>query len=342
MKAKSLPLVLLLFNAPAIADTAADFYKGKTMTLVIGMAPPDQHDNDGRTLARHIGKYIPGNPNIIIQNMPGAGALKAAQYLAHIAPRDGLTFALLQRGVYMMPLLGYPDATYDPLKFSFIGSRSPETSITVVWHQARVKTIQQAMQEEVVLASAGGGGDGNVLPFLYNETLGTKFKVIGGYPGGGEMNLAVERREVDGRGGWSMGAMRGTHEDWYQEKKVTILLQHGLRKHSEIPDVPLAQDMAKNEDDRSLIELFGKQQGIGFAFVAPTDVPADRLKALREAFAKTMLDPAYLAEASNMKADLNPLSAAQMEALVRDIYATPRAIVDRAKRILIANGAKLN
>ena len=335
-------LTLLAGAGAALADAVEDFYRNRTITLVIGMAPPDQHDNDGRALARHISKHIPGNPNIVAQNMPGAGALKAAQHLAHVAPRDGLTFGILQRGVYLMPLLGYPDATFDPMKLGFVGARSPETSITVVWHESKVKTLREAMEQEVVLASTGGGGDGNVLPFLYNETLGTRFKVIAGYPGGGDMLMAMERREVDGRGGWSMGAMRGTRDDWYREKKVAIILQHALRKHPELQNVPLAQEMAKNEGDRALLELFGKQQGIGFAFVAPPDLFADRLAALREAFVKTTRDPAYQAEVANMKVDLDPLSSGQMEALMRDIYSTPRPVVERARKILIANGAKLN
>ena len=225
---RELTALFAMIVAPnfALAQSVEDFYRGKTITLVISMAPPDQHDNDGRALARHMSKHIPGNPNIVAQNMPGAGALKAARHLAHVAPKDGLVFGILQRGVYLMPLLGYPDATFDPMKYSYIGARSPETSITVTWHASRAKKLQDAIDGEVVLASAGGGGDGSVLPFLYNETLGTRFRVIGGYPGGGDMNLAVERGEVEGRGGWSMGAMRGTRDDWYREKKVNIILQH--------------------------------------------------------------------------------------------------------------------
>ncbi len=337
-----LAFAALVAAGAARAGAVEDFYRGKTITLVVGMAPPDQHDNDARALARHMVKYIPGNPAISVQNMPGAGALKATQHLAHVAPKDGTVFGILQRGVYLMPLLGYPDATFDPLKFSFIGSRSPETSITVTWRDASAKTLADAIRQEVVLASAGGGGDGSVLPFLYNETLGTKFRVIPGYPGGGDMALAMERREVDGRGGWSMGAMRGTKDDWWREKKVNFILQHALRKHPDLPSTPLAQDLARNSEDRALLELFGKQQGIGFAFVAPPDVPADRLAALREAFLQTTRDPAYRAEVEAMNVDLDPLSSARMEALMHDIYSTPRGVVDRAKAILIANGARLN
>jgi hypothetical protein len=241
-----------------------------------------------------------------------------------------------------MPLLGYPDATHDPLKFSYVGSRAPETSITVVWHESVARNLDDARAREVVLASAGGGGDGSVLPFLYNETLGTKFRVVAGYPGGGDMLLAMERREVDGRGGWSMGAMRGTRDDWYQEKKVRILLQHALRKHRDLADTPLAQDTATKPDDKALLELFAKQQAIGFAFVAPPGVPADRIAALRKAFLETTRDDAYRAEVANMKVDLEPQTSEQLEALLRDIYSTPKSVVDRAKKILIANGAKLN
>ena len=326
----------------ALADPVEDFYRGKTVVITVGMAPPDQHDNDARALQRHMGRYIPGNPQIVVQNMPGAGSLKATQYLATVAPKDGLAFGIVQRGVMMMPLLGYPEATFDPTKFSFVGSRAPETSIVVLWHEAKVKTIEQAMREVVILASAGGGADSNTMPFIYNDTLGTKFKTVIGYSGGGDMNLAMERREVDGRAGWSMGAMRGTHEDWYQEKKANIILQHALRKHAEIPNVPNARDIAKNDADRALIDLFAKRAEIGFPVFAPAGIPPDRLAALREAYIRTMRDPAYLVDAKAMQAEVDPIPGARMNALVSDVYATPRDIIERAKNILRAQGQTLN
>ncbi len=343
MKAPLTGVVLAAFAAgAALADPVEDFYRGKTITIVVGMAPPDQHDNDARALQKTMGKYIPGNPAIVVQNMPGAGSLKAAQFLATVAPKDGLMFGVVQRGIMMMPLLGYPDATFDPTKLNFIGSRAPETSIVVLWHEARVKTIQQAMQQEAVLASAGAGADSNTMPYMYNETLGTKFRVVVGYSGGGDMNLAMERREVDGRAGWSVGAMRGTHEDWWQDKRGNVILQHGLRVNPEMPTVPRAQDLAKNEADRALLDLFAKRTEIGFPVFAPPGIPPERIAALREAYVRTMSDPVYLADAKAMQAEVAPLNGAQMDALIKDIYATPRAIVDRAKNILRAQGAVLN
>ena len=333
-------LLLGLFaSSGAQADPVEDFYAKKTITIVVGMTPPDQHDNDARLLAKYMGKYIPGNPSFIVQNMPGAGGMKTVQFMATTAARDGTTFGISQRGMMMMPLLRYPDANFDPTKFTWIGTRAGETSIVVLWHKVPVATIQDAMTRETIVASSGGGADSNTMPFLYNETLGTKFKVVVGYAGGGDMNLAMERGEVDGRTGWSVGAMRGTKEDWYRDKMVKVILQHGLRPNPELGNIPMAQDLATNDADRKLLELFAARQEIGFPVFGPPGVPADRAAALRAAYMKVMQDPAYIAEVKNMKVDLAPLSGTQMQALIDQIYNAPKPVVERARDILIKNGA---
>ena len=323
----------------ALADPVSDFYAKKTITIVVGMPPPDQHDNDGRLLAKYMGKYLPGNPAFIVQNMPGAGGLKTVQYIASNAPRDGTTFAISQRGMMMMPLLRYPDSNFDPTKFTWIGTRAGETSIVVLWHTVPVHSIQDVFKRETIVASSGGGADSNTMPFIYNETLGTKFKVVVGYAGGGEMNLAMERGEVEGRTGWSVGAMRGTKEDWYRDKMVKVLLQHGLKRNPELGSVPLAQELAANEADRQLLVLFAARQEIGFPVFGPPGVPLDRADALRAAYMKVMQDPGYIAEVRNMKVDLAPLSGAEMQSLIDQIYNSPKAVVERARDILIKNGA---
>jgi len=332
-------LLSLLGAKTAQADPVADFYAKKTITIVVGMPPPDQHDNDARLLAKYMGKYVPGNPSFIVQNMPGAGGMKTVQFVATNAARDGTTFAISQRGMMMMPLLRYPDANFDPTKFTWIGTRAGETSIVVLWHTVPVATIQDTMKRETIVASSGGGADSNTMPFLYNETLGTKFKVVVGYAGGGDMNLAMERGEVEGRTGWSVGAMRGTKEDWYRDKMVKVILQHGLRRNPELGDLPLAQELATNDNDRKLLELFAARQEIGFPVFGPPGIPEDRASALRAAYMKVMQDPGYIAEVRNMKVDLAPLSGTEMQALIDQIYNSPKAVVERAREILIKNGA---
>jgi hypothetical protein len=332
-------LLGLVASSGSQADPVEDFYAKKTITIVVGMTPPDQHDNDARLLAKYMGKYIPGNPSFIVQNMPGAGGMKTVQFMATTAARDGTTFGISQRGMMMMPLLRYPDANFDPTKFTWIGTRAGETSIVVLWHKVPVATIQDAMTRETIVASSGGGADSNTMPFLYNETLGTKFKVVIGYSGGGDMNLAMERGEVEGRTGWSVGAMRGTKEDWYRDKMVKVILQHGLRPNPELGNIPLAQDLATNDADRKLLELFAARQEIGFPVFGPPGVPADRAAALRAAYMKVMQDPAYIAEVKNMKVDLAPLSGTEMQALIDQIYNAPKPVVERARDILIKNGA---
>ena len=342
-RALSLMLALTLggsaISLRAMADPVEDFYSKKSITIVVGMTPPDQHDNDARLLAKYMGKYLPGNPSFIVQNMPGAGGMKAVQYMATSAPRDGTTFGISQRGMMMMPLLRYPDANFDPTKFTWIGTRAGETSIVTLWHTVPVSNIQDVMKRETIVASSGGGADSNTMPFLYNETLGTKFKVVVGYTGGGDMNLAMERGEVDGRVGWSVGAMRGTKEDWYRNKLVKVILQHGLRPNPELGSIPLAQDLAHNADDRSLLELFAARQEIGFPVFGPPGIPADRAEALQAAYMKVMADPDYIADVRQMNVELAPLSGKEMQALVEKIYAYPKVVVERARDILIRNGA---
>ena len=331
--------VCLAAATGALADPVEDFYAKKSITIVVGMPPPDQHDNDARLIAKYMGKYMPGNPNFVVQNMPGAGGMKTVQYMATTAPRDGTTFGISQRGMMMMPLLRYPDANFDPTKFTWIGTRAGETSIVVLWHNVPVKGIEDVLTRQTIVASSGGGADSNTLPFIYNETLGTKFKVVVGYAGGGDMNLAMERGEVEGRTGWSVGAMRGTKEDWYREKLVKIILQHGLKPNPELGSVPLAQDLARNADDRSLLELFAARQEIGFPVFGPPGIPPERAAALQAAYMKVMADPDYIAEVKNMKVDLAPLSGKELQALINRIYASPKAVIERARDILITNGA---
>lgn len=334
------PLIAALaFSAAAQADPVASFYTGKTINIIAGMSPPDQHDNDARLLSRHMGKYMPGTPALVVQNMPGAGGLKLVQYMASVAPRDGTTFGISQRGTMMMPLLKYPEASFDPRQFTWIGTRAGETSIVVLWHKVPIKSIDEVRMREAIVASTGGGADSNTLPFIYNETLGTRFKPVIGYSSGGDMNLAMERGEVDGRVGWSVGAMRGTKEDWYRGNLVRVILQHGLKRNPELGNVPLAQDLAKNEDDRKLLELFAARQEIGFPVFGPPGIPKERAAALRAAYDKTMKDPQYIAEVAKMNVDLAPYSGADMQSLIDRIYATPTTVVERARSILLQAGA---
>lgn len=323
----------------AYAGPVDEFYSGKTLTIIAGMPPPDQHDNDARLLARFIGKNIPGKPTVIVQNMPGAGSLKAVQYLSDVAARDGTIIGIAQRGVMMMPLLGYKEANFDPRRLTWIGTRAGETSIVALWHTAPVAGFKDLLTRETIVAATGGGADSNTLPFMYNETIGTRFKVVKGYSGGGPMNLAMERGEVEGRVGWSVGAMRGTKEDWYQNKLVKIVLQHSLKPNPELDGVPLAQELAKTEDDRALLELFAARQEIGFPVFGPPSIPRERVEALRNAYDRVMIDPEYIAVVKKMNVDLDPKNGADMQALIEKIYSVDPKIVNRAREILIKNGA---
>ena len=326
-------LLLGLFaSSGSQADPVEDFYAKKTITIVVGMPPPDQHDNDARLLAKYMGKYVPGNPSFIVQNMPGAGGMKTVQFMASNAARDGTTFAISQRGMMMMPLLRYPDSNFDPTKFTWIGTRAGETSIVVLWHTVPVTTIQDAMKRETIVASSGGGADSNTMPFLYNETLGTKFKVVVGYAGGGDMNLAMERGEVEARiNSWS--SWKVTKPEWVQSGAFVVIAQ-GARRNPELGEIPSVIDLAREGDDREVVRMITLGAALGRPVTAPPGVPEERVAALREAFVAMTKDPGLLVEASAMRMEIEPLRGQDMQQMISQVLATPARVAARAKEFL--------
>jgi tripartite-type tricarboxylate transporter receptor subunit TctC len=324
------------FAAPAMAQLSeADFYKGKQVQLVIGYASGSGYDFYARLLARHMGNHIPGNPNIIPQNMPGAGSLKAANWLYSVAPKDGTVFATTGRGVPMTPLLGGAGANFDATKITYVGSMNNEVSVAVAWHTSGITTIEDVMKRELVVgATAVGVDDTTVFPAVMNAMIGTKFKWIVGYPGGNAMNLAMERGETQGRAGWSWSSVKSTQMDWYKEKKIHVLVQMSLSKHEDLPDVPLVMDLAKTDEQRQVLELIFSRQVLGRPFYAPPSLPASRVKTLREAFDATMKDKAMLAEADKSQMEITPVSGVEIEQLIARIYKTPADVVKRAIEIM--------
>jgi tripartite-type tricarboxylate transporter receptor subunit TctC len=303
------------------------------LTIVIGFTPGGGYDLYGRTVGRHINKYLPGNPNVVPQNMPGAGSLKAINYLYNKAPKDGSTIGTFSRGIPMEPLLGNHEARFDPLKLNWIGSPSQETNVVFAWHTTPFKTMDDLHKQEMIVASTGKGADTATFPLLLNDILKTKVKVVTGYPGAAETLLAVERGEVHGLGGLSWGYVKAAKPDWIRENKINVILQFANEKNEELKSVPMATDLVKNDADRKLLDMFVSRLVMAWPLAAPPDVPADRVQALRTALAATVKDKAFLAEAEKQNMDVAPVSGEAIAALLKQIYASPPEVVARAREI---------
>lgn len=318
-------------TASAQSDPAA-FYKGRNIDLVIGAAPGGGHDVYARAIARHMGSHIPGDPTLVPKNMPGAGSNKAAAFLYNVAPKDGSVFGAIFPGAVMDPLLNDKSKfQHDPTKFNYVGTANKEVRVCAVWHTAPAKSFKDALSKEVVLAASAEGGATQDYAAVLNAVVGTKFKVVRGYPGTRDMTLAIERGEAQGLCGYAWTSLKTQNAEWVKDKKINVIVQTALDPDPELSQmgVPMIWDFVKNDEDRKVIELLVAQQVFGRPYVAPPGVPAERIKALRDAFTATMKDPAYIADAKKLKLDTDFGTGEEVQALVAKVYATPRSIVER-------------
>ena len=324
-------VVAALAWTPASAQSVADFYKGKTITLYVGYSPGGGYDTYARTVARQIGKHIPGEPTIIVKNRPGAGSMTLTNELYNSLPQDGTAVGIIGRGMAMEPLFGSKLAKFEPTKFNWIGSTNNEVSICVSWHTSKVKTWQDMQTIPMFVGGTGAGADTDTFPRVMNNLLDTKLKLITGYPGGNDILLAMERGEVEGRCGYSWSSAKSRKADWLKEGKLNILIQMSTGKHPDLPDVPFIMDLAKNDADRAALELIYARQEFGRPFLAPPNVPADRVAALRAAFMATMEDPAFLADAKKQNLEIAPIGGERIGELIANIYSAPPEVIQRAK-----------
>ncbi len=322
----------LMAPATASADAVADFYKGKTITVFIGYSPGGGYDRYARTVVRHMGKHIPGNPELVPKNRPGAGSLLLVNELYNTLPKDGTAFGIVGRGMPTEPLFGNKDAKFDPDKFTWLGSANNEVSVCVAWHTTKFKTYEDMKSAIMIVGGTGPGADTDTFPKVMNNVLGTKLKLVTGYPGGNDVNLAIERGEVDGRCGWSWSSVKSTRPTWLKDKKVVILMQMSGAKHPELPDVPLASDLATSDSDKAVLKLIFARQAWGRPFVAPPGLPADRAKALQDAFMATMNDPDFIADAKKQNLELAPISGSEVARLIQAVVSSPREIVEAATK----------
>jgi tripartite-type tricarboxylate transporter receptor subunit TctC len=322
--------LLLASAAPALAQTPAEFYKGKTVELYIAYSVGGGYDLYGRLLARHLGKHIPGNPLVVPKNMEGAGGLRLANWLYQAAPRDGTVIGATSRSVAFEPLLGNRAAQYDASKFTWIGSANDEVSVCVAWHTSGVAKFEDVLTKELTVGSTGQGDDTYQFPRFVNNVLGTKFRMITGYPGGNDVSLAMERGEVGGRCGWSWSSVKSIRASWVTEKKINLLMQFSLAKHPDLPEVPLIMDLAKTDEQRQMFRLIFARQTMGRPYQGPPGVPAERLRALQQAFMDTMKDKEFLAEADKAQFEITPVSGEAIEKLLAEVFKTPAAIAAKA------------
>jgi tripartite-type tricarboxylate transporter receptor subunit TctC len=323
-------IAAFLFVAAARAQSVADFYRGKTLDLDIGYSVGGGYDLYARLIARRLGAHIPGNPTVVPKNMEGAGSLRLANYLYAAAPNDGTVIGATSRGAAFDPLLNEKGARFDASKFSWIGSANSEVSVCVALASSEVTKFDDLFTKPLTIGSTGAADDTYQFPALVNAVLGTKFKIVTGYPGGNDVSLALERGEVQGRCGWSWSSIKTTRFNWVRNKRIIVLVQMSLSKHPDLPDVPLIMDLAKTDEQRQIFKMIFARQTMGRPYVAPPGVPADRLAALRKAFMDTMADKEFLDETEQNKFEINPVSGDQLEALVKEIYQTPPEVVKKA------------
>jgi tripartite-type tricarboxylate transporter receptor subunit TctC len=327
-----LPVLLVLFAATTAARTQATF-AGKNVTMYIGFGPGGGYDLWARVVARHIGAHLPGHPTVTPENLQGAGSYRAANFIYNLAPKDGTAMALIARDAVLGPLTGAVGAQFDATKFSWLGTPAIETNVCIAHHTAAVKTFADLTKTELVVGDNGPGTGTHSYPLALNAILGTKFKIVGGYPSSAEVFLAMERGEVAGICE-SLDSVKNRRPDWIPNGTISVLFQGGIKPNAELKDVPFVLDLAQKPEDKQAIEFLYVGQGIGRPFVAPPGLPPDRLKMLQDAFSATLKDPDFLSETEHYHLALDPEDGAQLEALVKKAYATPKPVIDRIAKLI--------
>jgi len=313
------------------ADPVADFYRGKTLNMLVGVGAGGEYDLLARTLAKHIGRHLPGNPSVVTQNMIGASGLKMANYMATQAPQDGTYIGVIQNALIAAQAAGLPGVQFDAAKFRWLGSIAPVVETMAVWHTTGVKTIEDARKRETIAGSTARGAITHGFPALMNELIGTRFKIVSGYNGGNDINLAMERGEVEARNN-SWSSWKTTKAAWLKDNKITIIAQAGPRAPD--LDAPSLEDMARTPDERQIIELVVSGTQLGRPFTITPDTLADRVKALRDAFDAVMKDRDFLAEAASLNFEVRPVSGEALDKIAEKVVSTPKHLAARARQFL--------
>jgi tripartite-type tricarboxylate transporter receptor subunit TctC len=334
--AAALVSALCLAAVPASGqEHLAAFYRGKQLRMIVGSAVGGGYDLFARIVARHIGNHIPGRPSVIVQNQPAAGGVVMANQLYGQGPKDGTVIGVPINGLPTAPLL-QSGTQFDPVRLNWIGSTNREAYVAFVWHTVPVESIGELTSKEVVVGATTPGTTMVDFPLLVNDVLGFKFKIVRGYQGTPQINLAIERGEVQGMGGLGWASVKAQTPHWISGKKIRVLAQYGLTRHAELVDVPTMLEFARSDADRQAMTMLFARTEYGRPYFLPPDVPPDRVAALRRAFDATMRDPGFIAEAAKLEFDIDPLTGEQVQALVGELAATPRDVIARVRRALEA------
>jgi tripartite-type tricarboxylate transporter receptor subunit TctC len=329
-----------LAAGPSRADEVSDFYKGKTITISIGYGPGGGYDTYTRAVARHIGKHIPGNPNVIVQNMPGAGSRLAANWLFNVAPKDGTALAVIGENSALDQALKEEGVQFDVAKFNWIGNPIADSNVTFVWASTGLGSLDDVIAKGGLICGGTGASSPSILqPTILNNLLNARIKIVTGYPGGGDVNLAMERNEVNCRGSNSWASTKSTTRQWLDERKINILVQFSVKKDPSISqyqgkNVPIVTELAKNETDRKALAALVAGTAFGRPLLAPPAVPAMRVAALRKAFDDTMKDAAFVEETGKAKMDLNPIGGAELQKVAQDSVAIDDSVVKRVRELI--------
>ena len=315
------------------ADPVADFYRGKSISMIIATAPGGDYDLRARLVSRHIGRHIPGNPTIVPRNMPGGVGIQAANYMATVAEKDGTSLHAIMQNMSTHQALGGAGVEFDTRKFFWIGNTTDTPNTLVAWHTTGIRTIQDAMVRELVVGAPGTATASVYYPKSLNELAGTKFRIVSGYPGGNPVNLAMEREEVGGRVN-SWASWKATKPAWLKEKKIFVLVQMALKRHPELAGIPTAIELAKTEEGKAVLTFLSADVPISRAYVTTPGVPKERVQALRRAFDATMKDPQFIAEAAKLRMDMSPATGEEAQKYADLIANTPAPILKRAKAII--------
>lgn len=325
---------LAICTQAASAQGVADFYKGKTVQIVVGFGVGGGYDLYARALGRHLGKHVPGNPNVVVQNMEGAGSVRAANYVYAGSPQDGTVIAAVNQNMPMYQMLGGAGAKFEAKGMQWLGSMTNSNGLIYTWHASGIKTLDDAKQKEVPMGAVGAASDSVIFPNLVNEMVGTKFKPIPGYAGSAQINLAMERGEVMGRGGNSWSSVQTANMNWVKENKINILLQVGFEKEPDLPKVPLLLDLVKDEERKAVIRVVSLPTALGYGHWVAPGVPKDRVAALRAAYATAMKDPEFIAETQKTGMVIRVQPGETLDSLVRQVTQAPKTVLDRTAQIL--------
>jgi len=318
---RRLVAALAMLVSAASAGGAADFYQGKTIRMLVGSAPGGGYDSYARTFVQHLRRHIPGDPTIVVQNMPGAGGMVVTNWLYNVAPKDGTAFGLLQRGIPFHPFFGEKNAKFTPTEFNWIGSFNSETSVVSIMSTSKVKTLKDALTMTAVLGGSGPN-DSETHPSLMNNTIGTKFRIAGGYKSNTEVLLAMERGEVEGLGG-SWGSLKALRPHWLRDRQVNVIVQTGRAKHPDLPDVPMIEEFVTQPEHQQMWRVMVALGTLGRPLTAPPGVPAEAVKILRAGFEATMKDPDYRAEMEKSNRELDPVGAAEVQEALAEVAQVP-------------------